>query len=104
MSKTKKPPTFRGKSLGITALTAAQLLIGVIHILSGTLLFAYENFSALPATAVYDIYTLMYGLLILFFAVCMPTTAFTKPLTESWFAWNENMTDPTVPSERILTL
>ena len=69
MTKKIEPPTFRGKSLGITALTAAQLLIGVIHIFSGALLFAFENFSALPATAAYDIYTLMYGLLILVFAV-----------------------------------
>ena len=69
MTKKIEPPTFRGKSLGITTLTAAQLLIGVIHIFSGALLFAFENFSALPATAAYDIYTLMYGLLILVFAV-----------------------------------
>jgi hypothetical protein len=68
---TKKPdlPTFKGRSLGITALTAAQVLIGVIHIISGAVLFALENFSALPATAAYDIYTFVYGLLILAFAV-----------------------------------
>lgn len=53
----------------VTALTVAQLLIGVIHIVSGTLLFAYEDFSNLPATAAYDIYTLAYGLLVLVFAV-----------------------------------
>lgn len=69
MTKTIKPPTFRGKSLGITILTAAQLLIGVIHIFSGALLFGFENFSALPATAAYAIYTIMYGLMILVFAV-----------------------------------
>jgi hypothetical protein len=69
MTKTIKPPTFRGKSLGITTLTVAQLLIGVIHIFSGALLFGFENFSALPATAAYDMYTLMYGLLILVFAI-----------------------------------
>jgi hypothetical protein len=68
---TKKPelPTFHGRSLGITALTAAQVLIGVIHIISGAVLFAFENFSALPATAAYDIYTFVYGLLILVFAI-----------------------------------
>jgi uncharacterized membrane protein HdeD (DUF308 family) len=69
VSKKPEPPTFRGRSLGITALTAAQLLIGVIHIISGAVLFAFENFSALPATAAYDIYTLLYGALTLVFAV-----------------------------------
>jgi uncharacterized membrane protein HdeD (DUF308 family) len=69
VSKKPEPPTFRGRSLGITALTAAQLLIGVIHIISGAVLFAFENFSVLPATAAYDIYTLTYGVLTLVFAV-----------------------------------
>lgn len=69
MSKKPELPTFKGRSLGVTALTAAQLLIGVIHIISGAVLFAFENFSALHATAAYDIYTLLYGALTLVFAV-----------------------------------
>jgi hypothetical protein len=69
VSKKPELPTFHGRSLGITALTAAQLLIGIIHIISGAVLFAFENFSALPVTAAYDIYTFVYGLLILVFAV-----------------------------------
>lgn len=68
--KTKpKPPLIYGRTLGVVALTVAQVLIGVIHVFSGALLFTYENFSHLPATAAYDIYTLVYGLLVLIFAV-----------------------------------
>lgn len=69
MSKKPELPTFRGRSLGITALTAAQVLIGVIHIVSGAVLFAFENFAVLPSTAAYDIYTLLYGVFVLVFAV-----------------------------------
>jgi hypothetical protein len=69
VSKKPELPTFKGRSLGVTALTTAQLLIGVIHIISGAVLFAFENFSALPVTVAYDIYTFFYGLLILVFAV-----------------------------------
>jgi hypothetical protein len=69
VSKKPELPTFHGRSLGTTALTAAQLLIGVIHIISGAVLFAFEDFSALPATAAYDIYTLTYGALVLVFAI-----------------------------------
>jgi hypothetical protein len=69
VSKKPELPTFHGRRLGVTALTAAQLLIGVIHIVSGAVLFAFENFSALPTTAAYDVYTFVYGLLILVFAI-----------------------------------
>ncbi|MCW3999073.1 MAG: hypothetical protein NWE93_02405 [Candidatus Bathyarchaeota archaeon] len=68
MSK-PSPPTFKGRSLGIAALTAAQASIGVIHVGAGALLLASEDFSKLPATAAYDVYTLVYGLLTLLFAV-----------------------------------
>jgi hypothetical protein len=71
LSNSPKPPTFRGRSFGITALTVAQLLIGSIHIFSGALLFSFENFSALPIAAAYDIYTLSYGLIVLFFAILL---------------------------------
>jgi hypothetical protein len=69
MSKKPELPTYKGRSLGITTLTAAQVLIGVIHIISGAVLFAFENFSILPVTAAYDVYTFFYGLLVLVFAV-----------------------------------
>jgi hypothetical protein len=64
-----KAPLIYGRTVGVVALTVAQLIIGVIHVFSGALLFAYENFTQLPATAAYDIYTLVYGLLVLIFAV-----------------------------------
>jgi hypothetical protein len=67
--KHQPPPTFRGRSIGITVLTALQLLIGVIHTVSGAILLVAEDFSALPTTAVYAVYTLVYGLLVLVFAV-----------------------------------
>jgi len=69
MSKTIKPPNFRGSSLGITILTGLQVLIGAIHIFSGVLLLVFENFSAIPPTAAYDIYTIAFGSLTLVFAV-----------------------------------
>jgi uncharacterized membrane protein (DUF2068 family) len=69
LSNKPKLPTFHGRSLGITALTGAQLLIGGIHIFSGALLLVFENFSALSATAAYDVYTIFFGLLTLIFAV-----------------------------------
>jgi hypothetical protein len=67
----KQPPAiiYRGRSLGIVILFFAQLIIGAIHAFFGLLLLAYENMSFPPATAVYDIYTLVFGLLALFFAV-----------------------------------
>lgn len=69
MRNNPKPPLIYGRTIGVVALTVAQLIIGVIHVFSGALLFAYEDFSHLPATASYDIYTLVYGLLVLVFAV-----------------------------------
>jgi hypothetical protein len=69
MKSKPKPPLIYGQTIGVAALTAAQVLIGVIHIFSGALLFAYEDFADLPATAAYDIYTLVYGVLVLIFAV-----------------------------------
>ena len=67
----KKPPTiiYKGRTLGIVILAVAQLIIGVIHAFFGLLLLAYENFSFLPTNAVYDVYTFVFGLLALVFAV-----------------------------------
>ncbi len=65
------PPTitYRGRSLGIVILTAAQLLVGVIHVFSGLLLLAFEDFTLMQATMAYDVYTFVFGLLVLVFAV-----------------------------------
>jgi len=67
----KKPPTiiYKGRTIDIVILTVAQLIIGVIHCFFGLLLLAYENLSFLPTTAVYDLYTFIFGLLALVFAV-----------------------------------
>ncbi len=70
----KRPPQsiFRGRSLGITALTILQLSIGVIHILFG--LWLLTSSEAIVETlqmsnAIYDVYTIMFGLLTTIFAV-----------------------------------
>ena len=68
MSK-KQIPTYKGRSLGIVVLTVAQLIIGAIHAFFGLLLFAFENLSFIQATATYDVYTFVFGLLVLVFAV-----------------------------------
>ena len=69
MSKKQQIPTYKGRSLGIVILTVAQLIIGAIHVFFGLLLFAFENLSFIPSTAVYDVYTFVFGLLALVFAV-----------------------------------
>jgi hypothetical protein len=69
MSKKQIPIiTYKGRSIGIVALTVAQLLIGAIHVFFGLLLLAFENITFLQATAAYDIYTFVFGLLSLVFA------------------------------------
>jgi len=71
MTQTPKkglPATFKGRSLGRVVLVGLQLLIGAIHLFAGLLLLAYEDFSALPVTAAYDFYTVVFGLLVVVFA------------------------------------
>ncbi len=67
----KQPPiiTYKGRNIGIVILVISQLIIGAIHAFFGLLLLAYENLSFLPTTAVYDIYTFVFGLLALVFAL-----------------------------------
>jgi hypothetical protein len=70
MSKKQLPIiTFKGRSLGIIILVVSQLIIGAIHAVFGLLLLAYENLAFLPTTAVYDVYTFIFGLLVLVFSV-----------------------------------
>jgi hypothetical protein len=64
-----KLPTYRGRSIGIAALTGAQLLIGSIHVFFGILLLAYENATSLQSTVTYDVYTIVFGSLTILFAV-----------------------------------
>jgi hypothetical protein len=65
----QKPPTIKGRSLGITILTTIQTLIGCIHVSCGALLLTSENLALPSNTVAYDIYTLIYGLLVLIFAL-----------------------------------
>jgi len=67
----KKQPTINNKgiTLDILILIFSQLIIGVIHSFFGLLLVAYENHSSIYATPAYDIFTFVFGLLVLFFAV-----------------------------------
>jgi len=68
--KTKPPQIFvKGKPLGVFILFSAQLLVGAIHVFFGLLLLSFENFSFLPLTVGYDVYTFFFGLLTLIFAV-----------------------------------
>ena len=68
-SMTKKTiPTYKGRSLGIVTLTAVQLLIGAIHLFSGLMLLVFENLSGIQPTIAYDIYTFVFGLLVLVLA------------------------------------
>ena len=68
MSAKRESILVSGRSLGIAILVAAQLLIGVIHVLFGFLLLASEN-SFLHATEAYDFYTIAFGMLTMVFAV-----------------------------------
>ncbi len=68
MSGKHEPITYKGRSLGILALTVVQLLIGAIHLLLGLTLLAAE-ISTGQGTVAYDVYTVAFGVLVLFFAV-----------------------------------
>jgi hypothetical protein len=64
-----KLPTYHGRSIGIVALTGAQLLIGSIHVFFGLLLLAFENIALLQVTVTYDVYTIVFGAFTVLFAV-----------------------------------
>jgi uncharacterized membrane protein len=68
MSGNREPVTYKGRFIGIVVLTVAQFLIGVIHIISGLWLLAAEIMSGSSATLVYDVYTLIFGVLVFVFA------------------------------------
>jgi hypothetical protein len=73
MSNTRYPITYKGRSLGIVTLTTAQSLIGTIHVFSGLWLLAASLSAEFAISAqppvVYSVYTLIFGLLTLVFAV-----------------------------------
>ena len=61
-------PTYRGRTMGIVVLTAAQSFIGIVHVFFGIWLLSAGSsasiFSDQPSL-VYDIYTLVFGVLTL---------------------------------------
>lgn len=61
MSDKRNPITYKGRSLGIVVLTAAQMLIGVIHVFFGLLLFAFENLTFIQGAIAYNAYTVIFG-------------------------------------------
>ena len=70
MSKKQTPViTYKGRSLGILLLTGAQIFIGTIHVFFGLLLLGFENLSFIQSLVVYDVYTIIFGLLTVVFAV-----------------------------------
>jgi vacuolar-type H+-ATPase subunit I/STV1 len=65
-------PTFRGRTLGITAIIALQIFIGVIHILFGFMLLASTQMSVTfseTSGAIYNVYTIAFGFVTTVFAV-----------------------------------
>jgi hypothetical protein len=63
--------TYRGRSIGIVALTVLQFLVGVVHVFFGLWLLAagsQANFVVSgQSPEVYSVYTLTFGLLVLIF-------------------------------------
>ena len=68
MTKRPELPKYRGRTIGIVILTTAQLLIGGIHVFFGVLLLAFEDLNFIQATVAYDIYTVIFGILVATFA------------------------------------
>jgi len=62
----QQPPTFRGRSIGITTVSALQFLIGGFHVFFGFwLLTASQSitpFFSLESSTIYCIYTITFGL------------------------------------------
>ncbi len=61
-ARPRQLPTFRGRSLGVTALVGAQVLVGFIHVIFGFWLLSV-------APDVYSVYTVVFSLFTLVFAV-----------------------------------
>jgi hypothetical protein len=68
VNKSPELPTYKGKSIGIVILTITQLLIGGIHVFFGALLLSFEDFNFMQATVAYDIYTVVFGIIVALFA------------------------------------
>jgi len=76
MSRVPPPIEYKGRSLGIVIVVAAQVLIGFIHVFFGFLLLTAPRIAPLvgiigssSAADIYSIYTIVFGFLTLLFAV-----------------------------------
>jgi hypothetical protein len=65
MSVNAQLPTFNGRTFGITAITALQILIGAVHIFLGFLLLTSTStviqFSEQNPGTIYTVYTIAFG-------------------------------------------
>ncbi len=68
MSTKPNIPAYKGRSIGIVALTVAQIAIGFIHLASGIWLMGAELAAGAQFSITYDVYTLAFGASILVFA------------------------------------
>ncbi len=66
MASKRQPISYKGRSLGILVLVGAQALVGAIHILVG-ILFLVSSMNIFVAPIVYEVYTLLFGLLVVVF-------------------------------------
>jgi len=66
------PPTYKGRNFGIVVLVVVQLIIGLIHVVFGIWLLLASKDSAsfgFSLGYIYNLYTLLYGLLTSVFTV-----------------------------------
>jgi uncharacterized membrane protein (DUF2068 family) len=65
MSRAPVFPTYKGRTLGIVILTAAQFLIGSIHVFFGVWLISATSTISAQSPLIYSSYTLAFGVLTL---------------------------------------
>ena len=75
MTATRVPITYRGRSIGIVVLVAAQILVGFIHVVFGFWMISaprLEPFASIVGSSstsdIYSIYTIIFSVLTLIFA------------------------------------
>jgi hypothetical protein len=68
MSGKREPISYNGRSIGVLALTGAQIFIGIIHLLFGLILLGSEISMGTQVSIAYDVYTVFFGALTLVFA------------------------------------
>src|SRR4030042_6269284 len=78
MDNAHPPITYKGRSLGLVLLTAAQALVGFFHVVLGFWLLTAPritpfggNIGASSSADIYSVYTIVFGFLTLLFAVLL---------------------------------